>query len=213
MSSFSNLSIISACILLAVSGQALATEAGRLIPAEEVFTEGALKKKDKTFDKTHLLEVGERDGIKYRFYHSDGSGAFAGDKDNDIGLLVSFEKNWSLECKKDVMTDEPSCAARLGRLAIFQGRGEEPVFFVMGEKYPGSQVSIRVDSGPVFSASGDSSFSVTQTQEIIASIQQGSRIAVRYVDWPYKKNVDSVRDVYGTQQVLEYLRWAVSKIK
>lgn len=213
MSGFSGLPIISACILLAVSGQALAVDSKNVIPAEAVFTEGALKKKETLFNKTNLIEVGERDGIKYHFYHSDGSGAFAGDKDNDIQPSFSRNKYWDLACSNDIMTDELTCSARLGDLAIFHDRGGDPEFFVLGEKYPGSRVSIRIDSGPVYSVVADSSFSAKQSKEMISSIKPGSRIAVRYVDPVNKQNVDSVNEVYGTQQVLDYLRWALSKIE
>ncbi|GAB1837405.1 hypothetical protein MyNCGM121_41850 [Achromobacter xylosoxidans] len=160
-----------------------------------------------------LVEEGEKSGIKYRFYHSDGSGTVAGDADNDISYLRARPSNWSLSCKQDPMNDRRSCSAERGDLFLYYSGGGTYFVGISGSKYPGSSISVRVDDGKVISASESNGFSAAQSKAILNSIKPGSKLATRYVDWPYQTNEDTVSNVYGTDVVLDYLKWAAEADK
>lgn len=184
------------------------------IQESKQFSVGAKKKKPAPGSLvTSLAEEGEKSGVKYRFYHLDGSGTIAGDKENDISYVRSGAKNWSLSCKQDPMNDRRSCSAARGDLYIYYGGGAAYFVGIAGSKYPGSSISVRIDDGKVISANESQGFSAAQSKAILGSIKPGSKLAARYVDWPYQTNKDTVSNVYGTHLVLEYLKWAVEADK
>lgn len=187
------------------------TLASNLIPLEATFSPGS----DKTevpheaggVKRSHgFKEEGVREGIQYRFYHSDGSGRFAGDKNSDFSWR-SYRDDWSLECKKDIMTDVVWCRADKGNLVVFYSPETDFLVSLSGDKYPGSLMSIRVDDGRVVSANEKHGFTKQQSREVLKSIKDGSKVATRYVDWPYNKNTDKVLTGYGLKQVMDYMLW------
>lgn len=59
----------------------------------------------------HRIETGVLDGIKYRFYYSDGSGLVQGLAENVLDVLKDkYSENWSLRCRKDEMNDTHYCS-------------------------------------------------------------------------------------------------------
>lgn len=204
-------------LLWACAATAFGATSNNLIPLGTHFTEDGkvIREKSRSPEgvKETVREEGAKDGTKYRFYYSDGSGAISGDKENDISYLRYPSKNWSVSCKKDVMNDKASCFAVRDGFFVFYSEASGYIVGVNGDKYPQSLVSVRVNSGTVISATESRGFTKDQSEKILKSIKDGSSLATRYIDWPYKSNKDSVSKVYGVGVVQEYLKWAVESIK
>lgn len=190
--------------LLAVFG---AAQAEIFLPENKKFGDGVSFENKKTPEK--LVQLGTKNGYKYRVYHSDGSGRIAGDKGNDISYLNSKEKNWNISCKKDAMTDERYCSADRDGFLLFFSKKDGVISGVLGEKYPGSTILVRIGSEQPISAPESRGFSKAQTSKIIESAADGTTFSVRYVDWPYKRNNDKTSKIYNIKSVVEYMKWAV----
>lgn len=185
-----------------------------LIPLLQSFDEKAEKKEIEQMNRLaeterHLVETGSKNNINYRFFYSDGSGTFAGDKENDISYLRTNSSNWSLRCYRDVMSDEVSCNAKKEDFFVYYSKKTGYLVDLVGDKYPQSNISVRVDGGEVFIAPENRGFNKKQSSEILGLIQEGSMVATRYVDWPYRSNVDGLSAYYGLPVVLDYMKWVV----
>ncbi|EKU29860.1 hypothetical protein C660_11712 [Alcaligenes sp. HPC1271] len=210
---------LSACAAVAAfSFITSSTYASDLISEEHSFSDSSKKIRSEEDalgggKRLSIKEEGEKDGAKYLFYHSDGSGRIAGDAENDLSYLRFDGMNWSISCNKDAMNDHVTCRANRGDLLVFYSKSDGFLVDLMGDKYPGSNISIRIDNGQVVTAGEASGFSKSQSKNILASIKDGDKVATRYIGWPYKNNKDQVSEVYGLNVVKQYLVWAVSKIK
>jgi len=185
-----------------------------LIPLNQSFGDTAQKESVEQMSRSaktelHTVEKGLKNNIAYRFYHTDGSGTFAGDKENDISYLRTDKENWSLGCKQDLMDDEVFCHARRGDFLIYYSKKTGYLVDLSGDKYPHSSISVRVNDGAVFSASESSGFDREQSKNILSLIEDGDMVATRYVSWPYRLNVDKRSAYYGLPVVLDYMKWVV----
>src|SRR5690606_11704046 len=57
------------------------------------------------------IETGEYQGLKYRIYHTDGSGSIQGLPGNTLDILGDqYGTNWSTRCVVDEMDDTAWCS-------------------------------------------------------------------------------------------------------
>lgn len=155
------------------------------------------------------------DTVKYEIYYEDGSAAFLAKKG---GHLDSLEPNdrWRVRCNKDAMSDDVSCDAFLHDLAIRIRRWRNGFLYsvIIGtDHYPGSRVAIRFDDDPPILGGRSQPFAFDNPQAILERLLTAKKVTTRYRKWPREGDIDSTWEVYGAREVIEYLKWAVVRIK
>lgn len=167
------------------------------------------------FGKTEVnkVESGSLNGVRYEFYYSDGSGTFSSGDGHKLDL--NNERNWSVSCKKDPITDAKHCSMNLFDLYVFVYPKGRAVVSIGAEHYPGSTVAIRVDKRAphTISADDDGNFSSPASREIIKHLISGKSVTTRYMKWPYRSWEDSTWDLYGFNETYKYISWAVERMK
>lgn len=148
-------------------------------------------------------EEGDVNGVKYRYYLSDGSGSVQGKPNNTLDI-ISDERgsNWSTSCQKDLMNDTHWCMMSKKDLSIgTSGKGK--YFILVGNNhYPGTKSMIRIDSKKPYTSAQGENFTQQQVTSIIADMGEAEEITTRYTEWPYKNNVDKKISTYGLQEGL-----------
>lgn len=163
--------------------------------------------------RKHLTETGQFNGVAYRFYHSDGSAAFAGAAENSVAFDDFTYKNWHVKCEKHPVTRFTDCTAFREEFRMYYSDQTGVKISFMGDALEHTPFIIRVDNGKVFSIDKDASFSKAQSEEIIALIKNGTQVATSYTDWPFDQVIDKIEPYYGTQEVVTYMKWAVANIQ
>ena len=210
--------IIFIATLFAIPSFAQTTNVPQMIISSEPFSsEGKVELSEMqiaTRTNINKIESGSINGVSYRFYYSDGSGTFAGQKGNDTEPGNFIGSNWNIGCEKDAVTDKKQCHMNLKNLWIFVYPNGRATVSVGSDHFPGSSVTVRIDSGaPITtSAGGDGNFSAPSSAKIIERLSRAKTITTRYMKWPYRSWVDDTWDVYGFNEALKYLKWAVKHI-
>ena len=158
------------------------------------------------------IEQGDMNGVKYRFYYTDGSGSFAGAPGNE---LKSTERatNWSVKCDKDVMTEKVSCYAITRSFGIFAYPDGSELIALGVNHYPGSKVAVKVGAAAPVEADSRIQFDSKQSRALLDRMKNGTQIVTRYQEWPHKRNTDQVFTLFGVEEARAYLHWAVKRIK
>ncbi len=165
------------------------------------------------------IEQGVLNGVHYKLYYSDGSGTFAGSKNGEVAAPGNFEMgaDWSVACEKDAMTDKKTCTLNRKHLYItVNSRGHISIFIVgSDEQYPGTRVTVRIDSHQaIHSPSGSNgSFTNSQSMEILRQLKSSSKVTTRFEGWPYGNNEDTSFNLNGFPEAYEYIWWAVKRIE
>jgi hypothetical protein len=83
------------------------------------------------------------------------------------------------------------------------------------ENFPGSSVTIRIDQGaPItVSARNDGDFDAQTSQRVIQQLKKANVVTTRYMKWPYQSWKDETWELYGFNEALAYMTWAVARIK
>lgn len=152
------------------------------------------------------VETGVLNGIKYRFYYTDGSGSVQGLTENVLDVLKDKNgENWSIRCRKDEMNDTHYCA--MTRQALTVGAFDTSSHFVSvgSEHFPGSSIVARVDKQDPVTAAAKSGFTTSQETSLIAAMSSGTSVLTRYVQWPYQTNKDKKISLYGFKSALEII--------
>lgn len=168
------------------------------------------------------IESGELNGIAYRFYYSDGSGSFVGRREGALtgsspfGASNAAKENWSVGCHKDAISDKKTCHMLiLGRLSVVARPKGSYSVRIGFDHFPGSTITIRIDDGkPITdSASNDGQFPPQISAKLVSQLKKASKVTTRYMQWPYRYWVDETWELYGFNEALQYVTWAVEKIR
>lgn len=199
------------CLLgSAVFGQ----EKADLIPADAKFTPDQ-KNSFYTWPdgRVSATAAGTLNGVAYSFFFS-GSGSIEGAPGNGLEYKGrDAKKNWHVSCKKDLIDDSKTCYMDIYDLTIFVSSKLGTFVSVGGQTVPGSSVVIRIDDRPAITSSSKGPFVGQQASEIVTGLKTAKRVVTRYEKWPSGVNVDKAFELYGFNEALAYLNWAVSKIK
>ena len=178
---------------------------GPFYPSGQVSTQSLLSKGD-----LHKVEEGEVNGVRYRFFYTDGSGSFAGKPGNSLTPSETMRENWRVGCNKDIMSDRVSCYAKILDLTIVIT--DERLRFVRVGKdhYPGSEVANRAGRYATHVASSGEQYGCSESREILSEMQNGTTVSTRYQEWPRKSFRDQSFELYGFEEVYAYIQWAVA---
>ena len=211
--------LISLLLVSSSAGAVVRVEKPALLESASPFTPDGVvsdsEMKLHTRVEINKIEEGQLNGVNYRFYYTDGSGTFSGAADG--ALTTGFDRNrdWKTACRKDAMDDKKSCYLQRGDLWIWlYGDGRLQVS-IGGDQYPGTSASIRVDSNTAITspANNEGFFTTAHARRIVEQLHSGSRVATRYVDWPYRSAVDSTFDLQGFDEAYQYIQWALKQIR
>lgn len=197
------------CCRLAVLALALVAPAcfsGELIPAPATFSPGEV-------DGPQHSRSGVVAGVSYRYYREDGSGSMQGSPDTSIDDDVDGRTLWAMGCERDAMSDLVTCYVSKGDLWLWAAKGRGHVVVSIGsEHYPGSSSAARVDSNKPIrtSAAAAGHFGVPESRALIAQMKAGKQITTRYMRWPNRYWIDHAQSLYGFEQALAYLNWAIA---
>ncbi len=142
-------------------------------------------------------EVGEFNGLKYRVFHSDGSGSLQGLRTNDLSIRDKSRTNWSFRCKRDEFDDTHWCQVSREDLAVTIWKDKSIVVTVGAKHYPGTDVSVRIDSHDPHTAGEKTGFGTKVSQEILDELLAGESVMTRYQKWPYKRYIDQRVPLFG----------------
>lgn len=157
-------------------------------------------------------ETGELNGVQYKFYHSDGSGTFAG-LPQDQKDPTRYKQDWDIRCEKDAIADKRSCSMRMMDLWIYVYANGRSQVSIGSEHFPQSSVAIRIDEGVPLKASGDDDgdFSYAVSATIIARLKKANSVTTRYMKWPYRDWLDKSWTLSGFAEAYQYITWAVKQ--
>lgn len=171
------------------------------------------------------VEEGEINGVNYIFYYSDGSGSFVGTKGGTLhgtgnyAASTALRENWSVGCKKDAISDKKTCHMTMVGKNLWIWAYPNGIYNVSvgngDDHFPGSTVAIRIDGGTPITATAKNggSFSRQVSATLIAQIKRASKLTTRYMEWPNRYWVDETWELYGFNEALQYITWAVNKIR
>lgn len=154
----------------------------------------------------HRIETGTLNGVKYRFYYSDGSGSVQGLPTNVLDVLKDkYNENWSLGCKQDGMSDTHYC--RMSRASLMVGVSGASSYFVQvgNDHFPGSAIAMRIDEAAPITAPAEPGFSPKQEAALVAAMNGGTSVLTRYVEWPYESNKDRSISLFGFGTALQLI--------
>ncbi|HDS1796977.1 MULTISPECIES: hypothetical protein [Pseudomonas] len=176
---------------------------GPLIPGGKVTCHVSYDLMSGNHNVMHRIETGVLDGIKYRFYYSDGSGLVQGLAENVLDVLKDkYSENWSLRCRKDEMNDTHYCSMTREALTIGAFGATSRFVSVGSEYFPGSSIAIRVDKQEPITAPANPGFTNSQETALIAAMSTGTSALTRYVQWPYEANKDKKISLFGFKSAL-----------
>ncbi len=107
------------CWLLVGTASAETITKPNLIVADEPFMQdGTVEMSEMKLLSTievNKTEKGVLNGVHYSFYYTDGSGTFSGRPGNTGNFMEPSEResNWSVECKKDPISDKKMCHMKM----------------------------------------------------------------------------------------------------
>lgn len=190
---------------LALSSQALCAES--LDCSSPFAPSGQIAEADQRIAPGRV-QTGTLNIVDYKIYCSDGSGTF----ESSDGQTRT---TWNVSCKKDAMSDKVWCRAQARDLRIIATRSGQLFVGVGSDHFPRSSVAIRVDSAqPVVStADGDGFFRDNASAQLIKRMRTAKSITTRYMEWPNRYWTDDSFPPLGLNEVLQYLTWAVRRIR
>lgn len=167
------------------------------------------------------VEEGEINGVRYRFYYSDGSGFVGGrmarTPDEHGTPAASTALSWDVACKKDAVTDRKMChmtvpGKNLWVWAYPKGRY---IVSIGQDHFPGSTVTVRIDEGKPITApaKNEGTFSPQESTRLIARLKGASKVTTRYMEWPNQYWVDETWELHAFNEALQYITWAVNRIR
>lgn len=170
------------------------------------------KDEDSQLYTKYEIESGIYKGIKYRLYHSNGSGSIQGKKNNVLALGERYKDNWSTNCEIDVMDDKHWCSISKSHLQIGIDKSGEYFLNIGWKHYPDSKIVVRVDQNKLISSNEKVGFSSAQIKLIVKAMKTGVNVTTRYQEWPYQRNIDEKWDLWGYVEAIEILEKMYSEI-
>ena len=172
----------------------------------EKFTEQGVVIVETVGETKFTHEEGVLNGVPYFIYY-DGSGYLAGFKEAYLGRKSEDrDKSWSTMCHTDAMSDSKWCSARINDLNIMYFGKNDFSICIGKDHYPHSTISIRADTDKPTTQKGKC-FSHKSSKSIISRLGRAKQITTRYIEWPYENNVDGTFDLFGFNEVIQYLKW------
>jgi len=160
-------------------------------------------------------EIGVINGVNYHIKYN-GTGIFAGGKDNGIyGSGYDFRQNWRVLCTKDAITDGKKCTLLKPDISITTYPDGKYLLGVGYNHFPGSEVFLRIDDEASIStpSSNGGIFDFNTSSMLVEKMKAAKKITTRYTEWPYQKNIDKSSNMFGFNEALQYMLWAVKRIK
>lgn len=157
-------------------------------------------------------EQGTLNGTEYEFYRADGSGTFQSDPKQSLkDGRGSLDAHWSVECKRDAMTDRVGCHLQKAALWVFVDSKGRTTVSIGNDHYPGSTVAIRIDEGKPFVAPAgrDGDLSPALSSRVVKELLGASVVTTRYMKWPDRSWIDSEDFAFGFAEAYAYVKWAV----
>lgn len=108
---------------------------------------------------------------------------------------------WKFKCTVDPMTDEPTCAM-LDRQLIFARTSQEYLIGFVNNYYPGSTLTIRIDSLTPQSINGRL---LPLSDESVNDLRTATLLRVRYKTWPNSGYTDFSWPLVGFSAALDQL--------
>lgn len=183
------------------------------IKTDAPFSPGAEVSKD---EQGHTVEKGSINGVQYLIYYTDGSGRFLGKRGGSFDW-TAHDEHWRVRCKKDAMSDQVSCDADRYdlHLSITRWKPDKLLYIVIigDNHYPRSRVAIRFDGEQPILGGRIQGYAFENGEAIMDRLAKAKKVTTRYKVWPSGVDVDSEWEVYGAKEVIDYLKWAVVRIK
>lgn len=207
------------CWLLVGTASAETITKPNLIVADEPFMQdGTVEMSEMKLLSTievNKTEKGVLNGVHYSFYYTDGSGTFSGTPGNTGNFMEPSESNWSVECKKDPISDKKMCHMKMKGLWVYVYGNGKTIVSIGSEHFPSSSVTVRIDGGAPFttSSANDGDFPSNTSAKIIERLKHAKSLTTRYMKWPYRSWVDDSWEFYGFHETFKYINWAVRHIK
>lgn len=123
-------------------------------------------------------------------------------------------KGWTMKCEIDAMTDATECSLTHGATPLFLYLGSGTTvrgICVMRHDYPARRAAIRVDSNTAVSTNTDGCIN---SPALLKQLMAGTKVAVRWVKWPYDYNEDAVSEIGPLKEALDltlYIRRNMGK--
>jgi hypothetical protein len=101
---------------------------------------------------------------------------------NPVGRVFG---NWRVGTSTDQMTDRVTIVINSDPVllvsVLWTGSGE-PILIVRGHDFPGREIEVRVDKGPIWTSSNNGSLPLNKSR--IKALSSGSSLRVSYYHWP-----------------------------
>lgn len=157
-------------------------------------------------------EIGAINGVEYHIKFN-GTGIFAGGKDSEIqGASYNYRHNWRVLCFKDAITDNKKCTLLKPDIAITAFQDGKFLLHIGAKHFPGTKVYLRIDDEPASSASNPG-FDFETSATLVDKIKVAKKITTRFTEWPNEYPVDNSSTTFGFNEALQYMLWAVKRIK
>ena len=169
------------------------------------------------------FQYGTKDGILYRLSF-DKSVPFFGLVAGESTITeehFAVPNSWLVNCSVDPMDDTKSCFVSREKesngglkVAVHLHYLADHWQLCVGQKlFPGKVVQIRTDDHPLHEVeSKGGCFSVAASKEIMNEIETGSRVRVRYTEWPRESAVQLEFAEYGFRVALKMAEWRIGKL-
>jgi len=137
------------------------------------------------------LETAHVNGATIEVYHGRGTAEITPSVKGS-----ESDRTWLASCRKDAMTDQNLCGLRIKNLSIYSlGDNSYSLYVGSVRHFPNRQTMIRVDGNKAFSTTDDDgAMSESDSEKIISQIKNGSKVLIRYYEWPNDYPVDAEID-------------------
>lgn len=154
-----------------------------------------------TPENINVYEKGTINSVAYSIY-GDGSASFT-----PIGL-DGYDKQWSIDCKKDKFNDLKVCHMVNNSLFVFLIGGKFSVS-LGSNHFPNSSAAIKIDNNKtIYGIEGEFKNSIP----VIEQLKRGKLALTRYQEWPYEINKDREVKLTGFNESLDYMKWAYKRL-
>lgn len=153
--------------------------------------------------------AGSLDGVRFR-QDPDGGGFVQGVAESSPSPAIG-SGGWTVNCKRDAMTQRSFCSANLDDLWLFADHNGRIKVSVGYKHFPRSQTSLRIDARRFDTMDEDGNF--PQSAEILRQLKDGRTLVTRYMQWPNRHWIDVERTLYGAEATIQLLTWSARNLR
>lgn len=162
--------------------------------------------------KDSYEEIGVINEVNYHIMYN-GTGIFAGSKNSEIqGAGYDYRRNWRVLCEKNEITDSKRCTLLRPDISITAFPNGKLLVLIGANHFPGTKVYLRIDGQPANTANSPG-FGFDVSADLVNKIKTAKEIKTRFTEWPYEYPVDQSLTTFGFNEALQYMLWAVARIK